>query len=127
MKPFVLFLTVAYILSGCYSRVVQGSDAPLAAYVGRLAEVRKNVIIFDRGIFGRLGVPAGEWPISKDEIVKTSLEPGASFKVTGVVSRRIDSGKHYYFACRYDRPGEEVTFDYPADAKYIDGDHLTWR
>ena len=127
MKPLLLFLAVAFVLSGCHVRLVEGSDSPLAKYVGRRAEVRKKVVVYDHGVFGRLGVPAGEWPVSEKEEVKMTLEPGASFEVVGVSSRRIESGKHYYLACRYRVAGEDVMFDYPADEKFIGTDYISWR
>jgi len=127
VKSLFLFLALAFVLSGCPVRLVEGSDSPLAQYVGRRAEVRKKIVVYDQGAFGRLGVPANEWPMSKKEKVQTSLEPGAIFEVIGVASRRIESGKHYYLACRYHAAGEEVMFDYPADEKFIGADYLSWR
>ena len=127
MDPKPQSLTPGIPFSGCHMRSVEGADSPLAQYVGRHAEIRKTIVVYDRGAFGRLGVPAGEWPMSKKEEVKISLEPGATFEVIGVASRRIESGKHYYLACRYRTAGEEVTFDYPADGKFIGADYISWR
>ena len=127
MKALLLSLFIVFLLSGCYMRSVEGADSPFAQYVGRHAEVRKQIVVYDRGAFGRLGIPAGEWPVSKKEEVKVSLEPGATFEVIGVASRRIESGKHYYLACRYRTTGEDVTFDYPADGKFIGADYISWR
>ncbi|MFA5264061.1 MAG: hypothetical protein WC378_09540 [Opitutaceae bacterium] len=127
MKSLFPILAFAFVLSGCYVRFVEGADSPLAQYVGRHAEVRKKVIVYERGVFfGRFGVPAGEWPVSKKEEVKATLEPGLSFEVVAVSSRRTESGKHYYLVCRYHTAGEEVTFDYPADGKFIGYDYILW-
>lgn len=108
-------------------RFGEDSKSGLAEYVGRRAEVRKQIIVYDRGIFGRLGVPAGEWPIGRRDEVLAKLDPGAIFEVIGVASRRIESGKHYYLACRYRLADKEVTFDYPAEAKFIKAEYLVWQ
>jgi hypothetical protein len=127
MKSFLPLLVFVFVLSGCYFRSVEGADSPLAQYVGRQAEVRKRIVVYDRGMWGRLGVPAGEWSIAPKEKVTIALEPGARFEVIGVASRRIESGKHYYLACRYRAAQADVTFDYPADDKFIGADFLSWR
>lgn len=127
MKLLLPLLALTFVLAGCWVRFAEGGDSPYAAYVGRHAEVRKKIVVYDRGSFGMLGIPAGEWPVSKSEKVRVSLEPGATFEIIGVASRRIDSGKHYYFACRIRAAGEEVNFDYPADGKLIGADYLSWR
>jgi hypothetical protein len=125
MKTLLVFLLL--LLSGCYVRSLEGKDTALAQYVGRHAEVRKQIVVYEQGAFGRLGRPAGEWPVSKKEVPKISLEPGATFEVIGVASRRTESGKHYYLACLYRTAGEDVTFDYRADRKFIGADYISWR
>ena len=127
MKSLVLFLSFVFVLSGCHVRLVEGSDSPPSRFVGRRAEVRTKVVVYDRGVFGLLAVPAGEWPASKEEKMTATLEPGASFEVVGVSSRRIESGKHYYLACRCRVAGKEMMFDYPADEKFIGADYISWR
>lgn len=123
LVPLVLVL----VLSGCYLRFNEGADSPFAQYVGRQATVKRTVLIYDYGILGALGAPAGEWPVSKGQQVKATLEPGAVFEVVGASSRRIESGKHYYLACRYHAAGEEVLFDYPADGQFIGAAYLSFR
>ncbi len=49
------------------------------------------------------------------------------FEVIGVSSRRLESGKHYYLVCRYRSAGEEMTFDYPAEGKYIGPAYISWH
>jgi hypothetical protein len=127
MKPLLSFLILALALSGCYLRMEEGADSPLAHYVGRHAEVAKKIVIYDSGVFGRLGVPADEWPRSKKEKVTMSLEPGMSFEVIGVSSLRTESGKHRYLVCRHRTSSEEVTFDYPAGGKFIGAGYISWR
>lgn len=127
MKALLFLLAFAVFLSGCYVRFVEGADSPVAKYVGRKAEVTKKIAVYDRGAFGMLGVPIGEWPISKKEEIKISLEPGVTFEIIGVASRRIESGKHYYLVCRYRTEGKEVTFDYLADGKFIGPDYISWQ
>jgi hypothetical protein len=127
MKPLHSILVFAFVLSGCFMRSVEAPESPLARYVGRHAEFRKRIVVYDHGVAGRLGVPAGEWPASKEEEVKMTLEPGARCEIIGVSSRLIPSGKHYYFVCRYRMAGEEVAFDYPADEKFIGADYILWR
>jgi hypothetical protein len=128
MKTLLLLMVaLAFVLAGCCVRLSEGTNSPVAQYVGRSAEIKKKIVVYERGVFGRLGVPAGEWPSSQNDKVKVTLEPGAIVEVTGVASRRLESGKHYYLACRYRGVDEEVTFDYPADEKFLGPGYISWR
>ena len=126
MKPFLLLSVFAFVFSGCHLRFVEGTDSPYAKYVGRHAEVRQKIAIYDQGFSGRLGIPVGEWPMSKGAKISLTIEPGTGIEIIGVSSRKTESGKHYYLTCRHRIDGKEVIFDYPANAKFIGADYLSW-
>lgn len=123
--PSVLVSGVLFLSSGCYLRIPEDSASPYAQYVGRHAEIKKEVVIYDLGAGGRLGVPLDGWRASQK--VLAVLQPGGVLEITGVFSRRIESEKHYYLECRYNSADVDVVFDFPADDRFMGANHLNWK
>ena len=52
---------------------------------------------------------------------------GTRLEIIGISTRRIESGKWYYFECRYETGGEKVLFDYPISKRYLKLLHFEFK
>ena len=109
----VLLFGIFWHLTGCYIRFEENEDSPYHEYIGKYAETTIDIIILDGGwwnFFGRMGVPDdGRWRINHRI---GTLPAGSVIKITGISSRRLESGKNYYLECLHDADGKKITFDY---------------
>ena len=119
MRKLFICLILLFIFSsmtGCYFRSKEKKKYQF--YIGK--HVRTKVDLALPSDFASSLQTAVAFPLDKYVKSAYKLVPmGSMLNITGISSRRIESGKWYYLEFEYDENGTVIVFDYPISQRYI--------
>lgn len=112
-----ILLLIFSLITGCYFRSNEKKEYQF--YIGKPARTKVDLAL--PSDFASFRQPSVAFPLDEYGKDAYKLVPmGSILNITGISSRRIESGKWYYFEFEYDENGTVIVFDYPISQRYID-------
>jgi len=120
----VLICLVSFVvllqITGCYVRFQENEESEHYHYVGKQVETKGDLRFpADLPFYFKppVAFPADRFSDRKKSVI---VPAGTRLEITGISSRRIESGKWHYLEFLYETGEEKIIFDYPLSKRYLE-------